>query len=277
MKLFWKPKEGILYRSWIGDGKQSVSVDAQLEGCGYSAAFKLAGDQCELWLFPISVKVRRKTDSFSEATTRRALILNIHRHDVDISKQVRKQLLQPGEAGNERAEDFIWVRYAVRVKQVSPEDEIRLLEWQKSASLVPERQIVRKRGTAIIDTDLGILLVSNSSRLFILPGGGAKKDESRMDAAVREVKSQTGFDVKSCRYLFSFDEPEDKKLRNLHEVFLVEVSGEVQKKAKEKRHVEYWHEGSKLQLGNSTKLIIDRYMDEFKTPKFEASSNDPTP
>jgi len=270
MNLFWKPKEGVLYRSWVGDDKQSVSVDAQLEGCGYSAAFKIVRETCELWLFPINVKVRRKTDSFSESTTRRALVLNLPKRDIDISKQVRRQALPPGEVKEEEV-DFTWVRYAVKVKQMSSDDEIRLLEWQKTASLVPERQIVRRRGTAIIDGDQGILLVSNSSRLFILPGGGAKKDESRMDAAVRELKAQTGFDVKSCRYLFSFDEPEDKKLRNLHKVFLVEVTGTSLKSPKDRRHIEYWHEGSKLKMGNSTKLIIDRYMSEFKTPSFEES------
>jgi 8-oxo-dGTP diphosphatase len=272
VNLFWKPKEGLLYRSWVGDATHSVSVDAQLEGVGYSAAFKITRDACELWLFPISVKVRRKTDTFSETTTRRALILNLPRHDVDISKQVRKQALRPGEV-DEGEIDFSWVRYAVRVKQVSAEDEIRLLEWQKTASLIPERQIVRKRGTAIVDTDRGIVLVSNSSRLYILPGGGAKKEESRMDAAIRELKAQTGLEVKNCRYLFSFDEPEDKKLRNLHEVFLIEVSVEVPKPPKDKKHIEYWHEGSKLHIGNSSKLIIDRYMSEFKTPPFEAGTS----
>jgi len=269
MKLFWRPQDGVLYRSWVGDGKHSVSVDAQLEGNGYSAAFKLAGDTCELWLFPVNVRVRRKTDSISESAMRRALVLNLRRADVDISRHARRELLRAGEV-NEKEVEFTWIRYAVNVKEILPEDEIRLLEWQKSSSLVPERQMVRKRGTAIVDTDKGILLVSNSSRLFILPGGGAKKQEDRMDAAIRELKDQTGLEAKSCRYLFSFDEPEDKKLRNLHKVYLVEVSNDSSKPTG-KRHIEYWREGSKLNLGNSTRLIIDRYMSEFKASSFNES------
>lgn len=253
-----------MYRSWVGDGNHSVAVDAQLEGSGYSAAFKINGDFCELWLFPINVRVRRKNDSFSESVTRRALILNLPKRNLDISKQERKETLSRGEVDNGHL-DFTWVRYAVKVKQISSEDEIRLLEWQKSASLVPERQIVRRRGTAIIDTEKGIMLISNSNRLYILPGGGAKKDESRKEAVLREVKSQTGLEVKDCRFLFSFDEPEDKKLRNLHEVFLVETEGSATGTSKEKRRIDYWHEGSKLNLSNWTKLIIDRYMSEFKS------------
>src|SRR5579872_5491272 len=274
MNIFWKAQEGVLYRSWLGDERHSVSVDAQIEGSGYSATFKIAGEICELTLFPVNVRVRRKTDSISESTLRRALILNLPKRDLEISKQSRHELLRPGEV-SEKEVDFTWVRYAVKVKQISSTDEIRFLEWQKSSSLVPERQMVRKRGTVIVDTDQGIVLVSNSSRLFILPGGGAKKGEDRMDAAMRELKYQTGLEPESCRYLFSFDEPEDKKLRNLHKVYLVEVTKESAKAEKIKRRIEYWQEGSKLKLSNSTRLIIDQYMREFKTSTYhERNSED---
>ncbi len=239
-------------------------MDAQVGGSGFSAAFKISKDYCELWLFPINVRLRRKTDNFSEAMTRRALILNLSKKDLEITKQTRHDTLKPGEVQEEPAK-FLWVRYAVKVKRLSSEEELRILEWQKSASLIPEKQIVRRRGTAIVDTDRGILLVSSSNRLYLFPGGGAKKGEDRMDAAIRELKSETGLDAKSCRYLFSFDEPEDKKLRNLHKVYLIEVAGEVLQSLGEKKHIECWHEGSKLNLSNSSRLIIERYMQEFKT------------
>jgi ADP-ribose pyrophosphatase YjhB (NUDIX family) len=182
---------------------------------------------------------------------------------MDISKQVRRDLLQPGEVHENRVE-FKWVRYAVKVKKITSDDELRILQWQKSSSLVPERQIVRRRGTAIVDSSLGIILVSSKGRIFLLPGGGAKKDESRMDAALRGLKDETGLTTKSCRYLFSFDDPEDKKLRNLHKVFLVETDGIPKNNLQESRRLEYWHEGSKLNISSSTSLIIERYMREFK-------------
>jgi 8-oxo-dGTP diphosphatase len=271
MNLFWRPREQIFYRSWIGDGAHSVSVDAQFEGSGYSAAFKISGDFCELWLFPVSVKVRRKTDTFSDSVTRRALILNLPRRDVDISKQIRRELLQAGEVNEERV-DFDWVRYSVKIKKINADDELKFLQWQKSSSLVPEKQIVRRRGTAIVDSSLGILLVSGKGRLFQLPGSGAKKDESRMDAAHRGLKEGTGLTAKNCRYLFSFDDPEDKKLRNLHKVFLVETDGTARNGPPESGRCEYWHEGSKLKISNSTSLIIDRYMREFKSSYAENRS-----
>lgn len=36
----------------------------------------------------------------------------------------------------------------------------------------------RRRGTAIVDTPKGILVVSNDCTHFLLPGGDARRDES---------------------------------------------------------------------------------------------------
>ena len=46
---------------------------------------------------------------------------------------------------------------------------------------------VRRRGTAIVDTPSGILVVSKDGRLFTLPGGGARPDETDSEAAIREL------------------------------------------------------------------------------------------
>ena len=46
----------------------------------------------------------------------------------------------------------------------------------------------RRRGTAIVETGREILLTAGRhGRPFILPGGGAKRDESRFVAALREL------------------------------------------------------------------------------------------
>jgi len=51
----------------------------------------------------------------------------------------------------------------------------------------------RRRGTAIVETSKGILVTSGSSKIFILPGGGANKRETRLVAAIRELKEETGW------------------------------------------------------------------------------------
>jgi 8-oxo-dGTP diphosphatase len=50
----------------------------------------------------------------------------------------------------------------------------------------------RRRGTAIVDTPNGILVVSLDGSNFTLPGGGALRDESRREAAIRELMEETG-------------------------------------------------------------------------------------
>ena len=63
---------------------------------------------------------------------------------------------------------------------------------------------IRRRGTAIVESASGILVVSKDGHLFTLPGGGARPDESDRDAAIRELKEETGLEATDAVYLFEF-------------------------------------------------------------------------
>jgi len=126
-------------------------------------------------------------------------------------------------------------------------------------------QIVRRRGTAIVDTPKGILVASGGHKLFLLPGGGANKGESREKATIRELREETGLKATSCRYLFEYNEPDDgRKIRNLHKVFLIKAKGDPKPNHHDVKHIEYWKSGSDLRLSNTTRIIIDKYTTEFK-------------
>ncbi|MBE1426961.1 8-oxo-dGTP pyrophosphatase MutT (NUDIX family) [Desulfomicrobium macestii] len=81
--------------------------------------------------------------------------------------------------------------------------------------------VKNRRGTAIVETDHGILLVETRKGMILLPGGGAKKREPRFEAAVRELREETGLLAFSALSLF-----EHISYSNAHRVVWIVASGE---------------------------------------------------
>jgi 8-oxo-dGTP diphosphatase len=110
----------------------------------------------------------------------------------------------------------------------------------------------RRRGTAIVETPKGILVVSHNNRTFYLPGGGAEISETRKDAAIRELKEETSLQTLACKFLFEFE-----SLTNNHKVFLIESSG-VAKPSSEIKYINYF-DGSNLKVSATTWEILEQY------------------
>ncbi len=134
----------------------------------------------------------------------------------------------------------------------------------------------RRRGTAIVETPDGILVVSLDGSNFTLPGGGAKRDESRRDAAIRELMEETGMKAVDLTRLFEFmggmhEGPRGGTFRNAHEVFLVTATGSPEP-GQEVKRVAYY-DGSGPSLTPSAEKIIGRYLSsKEKAPGARAGS-----
>ena len=120
----------------------------------------------------------------------------------------------------------------------------------------------RKRVTAVVETDKGIVLVSHSKYgkpNFMLPGGSIRKNESYMGAVTRELYEETGLHAYEVKYLF--DLPTKK---NLHKVFFVKTHGDLRKRH-ETTHIDFWNESTKdnLEVAWHVKPIINRYKNHF--------------
>ncbi|AAM06033.1 NUDIX domain-containing protein [Methanosarcina acetivorans] len=61
-----------------------------------------------------------------------------------------------------------------------------------------------RRGSVIVDTDEGVLLVSSSGGYYRLPGGKPKRGEASIQAAIRELREETGLRAYEVKYLFKF-------------------------------------------------------------------------
>jgi len=124
----------------------------------------------------------------------------------------------------------------------------------------------RRRGTAIVDTPKGILVVSHNNRTFYLPGGGAEEGETRKDAVVRELKEETGLSTVDCEFLFEYD-----SFTNIHKVFLVESVG-APKPCHEIHYIDYFT-GSNLKVSNATWEILELYHKVKPSKKLSQETN----
>jgi len=113
----------------------------------------------------------------------------------------------------------------------------------------------RRRGTAIVDASKGILVVRQGNAPFLLPGGGAKYDESMIEAAIRELREETGMTAYNVKYLFTFHKSK---------IFLIQANG-VPKPRHEISQIGYYSPESSLPVSYNTKKIIERYWNQRKT------------
>ena len=106
----------------------------------------------------------------------------------------------------------------------------------------------RRRGTALIETRRGVMVVSHG-RGYLLPGGGARRNELQIECAIRELREETGLYPVEVKYLFRFMKAK---------VFFMKVRG-TPKPRNEIKRIAYYKPGSSTRVSLNTKKIIDRY------------------
>ena len=112
----------------------------------------------------------------------------------------------------------------------------------------------RSRATLLAEQHGQILLVQEKGRLpFSLPGGGLKKGESVLQAALRELKEETNLEAVKAEYLFDYESASQN-----HKVVWATVTGRVHLQAKELAGYRWWNTLEEVPLIDSTIGIVDR-------------------
>jgi 8-oxo-dGTP diphosphatase len=121
----------------------------------------------------------------------------------------------------------------------------------------------RRRGTALVETEQGILVTAGRGGVFLLPGGGANRGESRTQAAMRELREETGLKPYYVKYLFRHRGRVSKShghgyFQDHHTVCLVKAHG-TPRPQHEIKHVAFYKPGSGVRISGVTREIIEEY------------------
>lgn len=116
----------------------------------------------------------------------------------------------------------------------------------------------RRRGTAILETEKGILLTAGKGKLFITPGGEAGRKESRMQAAIRELKEETGLEPYFAMTLFRYYGRIHGKFQDEHTVYFIKAKGNAMPR-EEVKYLAYYMPDSDINVSETTKDIISKF------------------
>jgi len=121
----------------------------------------------------------------------------------------------------------------------------------------------RRRGTALVETEKGILVTAGRGGVFLLPGGGANRGESRTKAAMRELREETGLKPYYAKYLFRHRGRVSKShghgyFQDHHTVCLIKARGTPSPRH-EIKHVAFYKPWSGVRISGVTREIIEKY------------------
>lgn len=124
----------------------------------------------------------------------------------------------------------------------------------------------RRRGTAIVETERGILLTAGRrGKPFILPGGGAEWGESRFVAALRELTEETHLLPYYGKIIFRHrgkihpTMSGKHKFQDHHTVCLVKATGKARPGGGDAKRIAYYYLGCDVRISTTTREIIERY------------------
>ncbi|RLJ05123.1 MAG: hypothetical protein DRP18_03820, partial [Candidatus Aenigmatarchaeota archaeon] len=144
--------------------------------------------------------------------------------------------------------------------------------------------VKRPRGTAIIETKKGIIVVKGKhGEEYILPGGEietraikalrgeiGERGETALKGTIREIHEELGLKAKRAKRLFKlrgkgislYSLPSGRQhwySKNIYDVFKIDTKSRLKLQKGEIGDIEYYKPGKKIKLSEDTKRILERY------------------
>ena len=136
-----------------------------------------------------------------------------------------------------------------------PEDRMMYPERPHAEASGDNPRKRRIRATLVAEQNGQILLVQeNGRRPYSLPGGGLKKGESVLQAALRELKEETNLEAAKAEYMFDYESASQS-----HKVVWASVWGRVHLQPKEIAGYRWWDTAEDVSLVDSTIEIVGRF------------------
>lgn len=114
----------------------------------------------------------------------------------------------------------------------------------------------RNRATVVLQRNgLTLLVREHGVRSYSLPGGGIERRESVLEAAIREIREETGLTVVQAEYLFDH---EGRVV--MHNVVQARARGRVRLQRRELDAYLWWNGHDDVPMLPSASAIVERVM-----------------
>lgn len=118
----------------------------------------------------------------------------------------------------------------------------------------------RRRGTAIVETEDGILVNAMLRGPYILPGGATHRRETRLRAAIRELEEETHLRALAAVELFEYIGKPNRLFRyqDHHKVVYIVATGTA-RRGGEVAYIDWYRDGSSLNVSGESVRVVSLY------------------
>jgi hypothetical protein len=132
----WKPKSGVFYRSWSGDGKHNVIVGVIIDGLRYPSAFKihkgLDGNTyiCDISILPHEYSQIGRKGRIPQNLLNWSFHFSMPLEMLKFKKKQQTKTLMPEQGYRTVPVDFKTINYDVEVKNFPEKERSRFNSWK---------------------------------------------------------------------------------------------------------------------------------------------------